>query len=48
MLLKHLTIGALVAVCTFVAQAEAQKNEVSGIFGRTATSDQSIKGAPPL
>ncbi len=46
MSLKHLTIGALVAVCTFVAQAAAQKNELSGIIGRTFTSDQSIKGAP--
>jgi hypothetical protein len=43
---KHLTIGALVALCTFVAQAAAQKNEVSGIFGRSAISDQSIIGAP--
>src|SRR5271169_6504011 len=47
MSLKYLTIGALVAVCTFVAQAAAQQNEVSGIFGRTATSDQRIIGAPP-
>jgi hypothetical protein len=44
--LKHLTIGAIVAVCTFVAQATAQKNELSGIIGRTFTSDQSIQGAP--
>ena len=48
MLLKHLTIGAIVAVCTFVAQATAQKNELSGIVGRTFTSDQSIPGAPPF
>jgi hypothetical protein len=46
MLLKHLTIGAVVAVCTFVAQAAAQKNELSGIFGRTFISDQGIPGAP--
>ena len=46
MSLKHLTIGALVAVCTFVAQAAAQKNELSGIIGRTFTSDQGIQGAP--
>lgn len=46
MSLKHLTIGALVAVCTFVAQAAAQKNELSGILGRTFTSNQSIQGAP--
>lgn len=46
MSLKHLTIGALVAVCTFVAQAAAQKNELSGIIGRTFNPDQSIQGAP--
>jgi hypothetical protein len=46
MSLKHLTIGALVAVCTFVAQAAAQKSELSGSIGRTFTSDQSIQGAP--
>src|ERR1039457_2510107 len=47
MSLKHLTIGALVAVCTFVAQAAAQKNELSGIIGRTFISNQRIQGAPP-
>jgi hypothetical protein len=52
MSLKHLAIGALmavgalVAVCTFAAQAAAQKNELSGILGRTFTSDQAIQGAP--
>ncbi len=46
MSLKHLIIGALVAVCTLVAQAAAQENELSGIIGRTFTSDQSILGAP--
>lgn len=46
MSLKHLTIGALVAVCTLVAQAAAQKNELSGILGRTFISDQGIQGAP--
>ena len=46
MSLKHLTIGALVAVCTFVAQAAAQKNELSGMLGRTFISDQGIPGAP--
>jgi len=46
MSLKHLAIGAVVAVCTFVAQAAAQENELSGIIGRTFTSDQSIQGAP--
>ena len=47
MSLKHLTIGALVAVCTFVAQAAAQKNELSGILGRTFICDQGIQGGPP-
>ena len=46
MSLKHLTIGALVAVCTFVAQAAAQKNELTGIIGRTFISNQGIQGAP--
>src|ERR1022692_2676515 len=46
MSLKHLTIGALVAVCTFVAQAAAQKNELSGIIGRTFISNQRLPGAP--
>ena len=46
MSLKHLIIGVVIAVCTFVAQAAAQENELSGIIGRTFTSDQSIQGAP--
>ena len=46
MSLKHLTIGALVAVCAFVAPAAAQKNELSGILGRTFISNQGIPGAP--
>ena len=46
MSLKNVIIGALVAVCTFVALAAAQKNELSGLIGRTFTSDQSIQGAP--
>lgn len=45
MSLKHLTIGALVAVCTMVAPATAQKNELTGMIGRTFISDQGIKGA---
>ncbi len=47
MSLKHLTIGALVAVCTLVAPAAAQKNELSGILGRTFISDQASKVPPP-
>jgi hypothetical protein len=43
---KHFTIGSLVAVCIFVAQCTAQKNELSGVLGRTFISDQRIQGAP--
>jgi hypothetical protein len=46
MSLKNLTIGALMAVCTFAVQASAQKNELSGSVGRTLISHQSIPGAP--
>lgn len=46
MSLKRLTVGMLVAVCTFVTHSAAQKNELSGILGRTFTSDQGIQGAP--
>ena len=46
MSLKHLTIGAVLAVCTFAAQAAAQKNELSGTLGRTFISNQGIPGAP--
>lgn len=46
MSLKHLAIGALVAVSTFVAPAGAQENELSGILGRTFISNQAIQGAP--
>ncbi len=54
MSLKHLTIGTVVAICTFVAQGAAQKyeqgaaqkNELSGILGRTFIADQGIPGAP--
>ena len=46
MSLKHLTIGALVAFCIFVEHAAAQKNELSGILGRTFVSNQGIPGFP--
>lgn len=54
MSLKHLTIGTMVVICTFVAQGAAQtsergapqKNELSGILGRTFIADQGIQGAP--
>ena len=46
MSLKNLTIGALMAVCTFAVQASAQKNELSGSVGRTLISHQTIPDAP--
>ncbi len=46
MSLKHLIIGTVVTVCTFAAQAAAQKNELSGTLGRTFISNQGILGAP--
>jgi hypothetical protein len=46
MSLKQLTIGVLVVACTFVARASAQKNELTGILGRTFIADQGIQGAP--
>jgi len=39
---KHLTIAVLVSVCTFVGRATSQKNELTGILGRTFISDQII------
>jgi hypothetical protein len=47
MSLKWLTVSVLVAVATFVAHARAQKNELSGLIGRTFISDQGIKGVIP-
>jgi len=44
MSLKHLTTATLLAVCAFVTHASAQKNELSGLLGRTFISDQGIKG----
>lgn len=46
MSLKHLTVGALVAFSIFVEHAAAQKNELTGILGRTFISNQGIPGAP--
>ena len=39
---KHLSIVVLVSVCTLVGHATAQKNELSGLIGRTFISDQII------
>jgi Outer membrane protein beta-barrel domain len=46
MSLKNLILMAVMTVCTFAAQAAAQKNELSGMLGRTFISDQGIQGAP--
>jgi Outer membrane protein beta-barrel domain len=46
MSLKHLTIGAVVVICVIVAPAAAQKNELSGMVGRTFISDKGVQGAP--
>ena len=46
MSLKHLTIGVVLAVCTFAAQEAAQRNELSGTLGRIFISDRGILGAP--
>ncbi len=45
MSLRRLTVAVLVSVCTFVAHAAAQKNELSGLIGRTFISDQVITGS---
>ena len=39
MSLKRLTAASVLAVCTFVTHASAQKNELSGLIGRTFISD---------
>ena len=46
MSLKHLTVGALMVVCTFAVQTSAQNNELTGSLGRTLISHQVIPGAP--
>jgi hypothetical protein len=46
MSLKRFTILAVVGVCIFAVDATAQKNELSGMLGRTLISDQRIPGAP--
>lgn len=44
MSVKRLLIAALVAVMVLAASAFAQKNELTGIIGRTFVSDQGVKG----
>jgi len=46
MSLKCFTIWAALAVCIFAVHATAQKNELSGMLGRTLISDRRISGAP--
>jgi hypothetical protein len=45
MSVKRLTVAVLVSVCAFAAHARAQKNELSGLIGRTFISDQTITGS---
>lgn len=40
---KRLLMAALVAITTLTASARAQKNELTGIIGRTFVSDQGVK-----
>ena len=45
--MKRFTLAVFLAACTIVPTAMAQqKNEVTGIVGRTFISDQGIPGAP--
>jgi len=45
MSLKHLVLAILLTVCILAPQVVAQRNELSGLVGRTFISDQGIKGA---
>ena len=45
MSLKHLVLAIFVTVCILAPQVVAQRNELSGLVGRTFISDQGIKGA---
>jgi hypothetical protein len=42
---KRLSMAALVTVAILTASAFAQKNELTGIIGRTFISDQGVKGS---
>ena len=44
--MKQLTLAVFLAACVIVPRAMAQRNELSGILGRTFVSDQGIQGAP--
>ena len=39
---KRLTVAVMLSVCSFAVHATAQKNELSGLIGRTLISDQVI------
>ena len=43
--MKRITLAVFLAACTVVPSAMAQKNEVTGIIGRTFISDQGIQGS---
>lgn len=45
MSMKRLAILALLAACIIVPEAMAQKNELSGLAGRTFINDQKIQGS---
>ena len=44
--MKQLTLAVFLAACAIVPSAMAQRNELTGILGRTFVSDQGIQGAP--
>ena len=46
MSLTNLTIATVIMVCIIGAPAAAQKNELSGMVGRTFISDKGVQGAP--
>ena len=46
--MRRVTIAILIAAGTFAQTARAQKNELSGIIGRTFISDQGIQGSTGL
>src|SRR6266404_206698 len=45
MSLKRRAVAVMVSICAFAALANAQKNELTGIVGRTLISDQAITGS---
>jgi hypothetical protein len=45
MSMKRLVVTALLAGCSMLPEARAQKNELAGLIGRTFISDQTITGS---